>query len=65
MHSKHVKTPPDFSDELITIYRQAVNLSGRDSGSEGINVDSFVKVVQDLVCKSLQMIQIWIQELPE
>ena len=48
MHSKHVKTPPDFSDELITImYRQAVNLSGRDSGSEGINVDSFVKVVQD------------------
>lgn len=48
MHSKHMKTPPDFSDELITVmYRQAVNLSGRQKKSEGIDVDSFVKVVQD------------------
>ena len=48
MHSKHMKTPPDFSDELITVmYRQAVNLSGRDNSHEGINVDAFVKVVQD------------------
>ena len=29
------------------MYRQAVNLSGRQKNFEGIDVDSFVKVVQD------------------
>ena len=48
MKGKHVRLPPDFSDELITVmYRQAVNQSRERNNTEGIDVDAFVYVVQE------------------
>lgn len=45
MKGKHVRMPPNFTDEMITVmYRRAIALSG--NGNDGIDVNSFVAVVQ-------------------
>lgn len=45
MKGKYVRMPPDLTDEMLTVmYRRAIGLSG--NGNEGIDVNSFVTVVQ-------------------